>query len=177
MKRIVLFAAIFVLLASMVTSCGNSSTLSNDGSLTLGSTFICDKFEISLAKNIKWNKIDNPYADESLGIQAADVIVIPVTVTNKSTEAEDVSGYSCYDPNGFQLDFTISAYFDDPDIRDLGTLNPGETKNACIYMLYAGDGIYSIEFSIPNENYYFLVSPDSEEYTNASTVIKVNVVK
>ena len=175
MKRIVLFAAVLVLLASMATSCGNSSTLSNDGSLTLGSTFICDKFEISLAKNIKWNKIDNPYADESLGIQAADVIVIPVTVTNKSTEAEDVGGYSCYDPNGFQLDFTISAYFDDPDIRDLGTLNPGETKNASIYMPYAGDGVYSIEFPMPNENYYFLYS--QEEYESANTVVKVNVVK
>ena len=175
MKKVAILAIVLVLLASMATSCGSSSTLSNDGSLTLGSTFICDKFEISLAKNIKWKKIDNRYADEILGIQSADVIVIPVTVTNKSTEEEDVGGYSCYDPNGFQLDYSISAYFDGPNISDLGTLNPGETKNACIYMLYAGDGVYSIEFPMPNENYYFLYS--QEEYESANTVVKVNVVK
>lgn len=177
MKKVAILAAVLVLLASMATSCGSSSTLSNDGSLTLGSTFICDKFEISLAKNIKWDKIDNPYADEDLGIKAADVIVIPVTVTNKSTEAEsveDYGGYSCYDPNGFQLNY-IYVYFDNPDISDLGTLNPGETKNACIYMLYAGDGVYSIKFPMPNENYYFLYS--QEEYESANTVVKVNVVK
>ena len=186
MKRIVLFAAVLVLLASMATSCGNSSTLSNDGSLTLGSTFICDKFEISLAENIKWGKI----SDESLftegsgiiegtGIKEADVIIIPITVINKSSEeenAENIGGYWCYDPKGFWLDVTASAYFDDPDINDLGTLKPGETKNACIYMLYVGDGVYSIEFSsVPNENYYF--SLDSEEYESANTVVKVNVVK
>jgi hypothetical protein len=105
-------------------------------------------FEITFSDNTEWTVLNyNAHA-----LNGADVIAVPVTVTNRTRETDAFSSVfmTVISPNGEKLS-NINGMFRNsvhtPDLR------PGATYNGVTYVLYDGDGEYTIQFKRSREPY------------------------
>ena len=123
----------------------NSSTnnvSSGDGKYKLGDTFVFDGLELSFDTSYSFTTIKNRYSDQN----GKSVIKLGVNVKNVSEEKNHLNMfyYDIFGSQGIELD-SISSYFDD-SIEDAGDLKTGASYKTYFYILYDGDGKYSIDF-------------------------------
>jgi len=111
---------------------------------TFGDIVVFDGLEIVFSNAIEWTVLDNQFSDHD----GADVIRIPVTITNISDETHGLNMffYSMFGTAGTQLD-DVSAFFMEDDAAWSGDMRSGATLNAYMHFLYDGDGDYFVEFS------------------------------
>lgn len=112
-------------------------------SYTLGETFKFDDLEITLGKNYSFNKVDNQFSDD----HQKDVLKVPVTVKNLKNETHGLNTfyYSFYGSKGTKAN-NAGFYFDD-SIDSAGDSISGATQESSFYMIFDGDGKYTVEFS------------------------------
>lgn len=131
----------------------DNSDNSNNGSLNisntiknnkyeLGETFTFDNLELTFDTTYSFTTIKNKYSEYN----GQSVIRLGVNVKNISSEKNHLNMfyYDLFGSQGTQLD-SISSYFDDP-IDYAGDLKPGAAYKSYFYILYDGDGKYSIDF-------------------------------
>ena len=112
---------------------------------TPGETFTFDGLEITLDSDYSFTKVENRYSENN----GKDVVRVGATVKNVSAEKNKLSIFDIelFGSKGSKLS-DISSYFDDA-IDYAGELKPDGEYHSYFYLLYDGDGIYSIDF----ENY------------------------
>ena len=122
---------------------GSSNNVSSgNGKYKLGDTFVFDGLELSFDTSYSFATINNRYSDKN----GKSVIKLGVNVKNISNEKNHLNMfyYDTFGSQGIELD-NISSYFDN-SIDDAGDLKPGASYKAYFYILYDGDGKYSIDF-------------------------------
>lgn len=114
----------------------------NDSDYTLGDTFTFDGLEITLDKEYTFVTVNNQYSEYN----NKDVVKIGANVKNISDEKNylNMFYYSLFGSKGTKLS-RITAYFDE-SIDYAGKLKPGASYYKYFYILYDGDGEYSIDF-------------------------------
>lgn len=119
-----------------------STTSPKNKSYGLGDTFTFDGFTITIGTNYSFSTIDNHYSDYN----GRYVIALPVTVTNNNSETSNLNMfyYNFFGSKGTQLP-GVSSYFED-SLDFAGGLRSGAKYTKNMYILYDGNGLYSIEF-------------------------------
>ena len=117
---------------------------------SLGESFLFDGLKLKLDNTYTFDTIDNMFSDKN----GSKVIKIGVSVKNVSEEKKSLNMfyYDMFGSKGTELD-SVSFYFDD-DIDLAGDLKPEASYKKYFYILYDGDGVYSIDF----DNFYQKVS-------------------
>ena len=138
-----------VLSVALITGCeikagSSGSSSSAKKAYGLGDTFEFDDLEITLGKDISYTKVDNQFSEQN----GKDVIKLPITVKNlkDDTHSLNMFYYKCYGAQGVELD-NVSSYFDEDSVDFAGKLKTGASYTKYMYILYDGDGDYSIEFN------------------------------
>lgn len=118
-------------------------TEAEPSSLTFGSTFTFDGFDIQIGDAISTTTLSNGFSDKD----GATIIGVPLTLTNNNEESSSLNMFYVkeFGSSGTELD-TVFTYFDD-DVRMAGDMRPGASMTAPLYFLYDGDGTYVIEFA------------------------------
>lgn len=118
----------------------NNSTESTDYSVNKAFTF--DELEITISDDYDFDTIDNIYSE----YDNQTVIKVPVTVKNLKDETHSLNMfyYSFFGSQGTELD-SVASYFDD-SIDFAGDLRKDASYTKYFYILYDGDGTYTIEF-------------------------------
>jgi hypothetical protein len=106
-------------------------------------TFKFNNLEITIGKEYTFTTIDNKYSD----YYKKDVIKIPINIKNIKDERHSLNMfyYSVFGINGTEIE-NVGTYFED-NIEMAGDLKTGASYTKYLYVIYDGDGIYSIEFS------------------------------
>lgn len=109
---------------------------------TLGDTIEFDGLEITLDKEYSFVTIDNRYSEYN----NSDVIKIGANIKNVSSDKKKLNmfNYSFFGSKGTQLS-RVSSYFDE-SVDYAGDLKPDASYYKYFYLLYDGDGEYSIDF-------------------------------
>lgn len=104
--------------------------------------FVFDNLEITVGSNYSFSTIDNEFSEYN----GQDVIKVPVTVKNLKDETHGLNMffYNFYGSQGVQLS-SVASYFDDC-IDYAGNIRPGSSYTKYFYLIYDGDGLYTIEF-------------------------------
>lgn len=122
----------------------SSSTIdqSKNKKYGLGDTIVFDGLQITFDQNYSFNTIENRYSEYN----GSSVIKIGVNVKNISNEKNHLNMffYDLFGSQGTELD-SITSYFDDT-IDYAGDLKPDASYRTNFYILYDGDGKYSIDF-------------------------------
>ena len=122
----------------------SSSTIeqSKNKKYGLGDTIVFDGLQITFDQNYSFNTIDNRYSEYN----GRSVIKIGVNVKNVSNEKNHLNMffYDLFGSQGTELD-SVTSYFDDV-IDYAGDLKPDASYRTNFYILYDGDGKYSIDF-------------------------------
>ena len=120
----------------------NTNSKSTKKQLTLGDTFTFDNLELTLDKTYSFVTLKNQFSEHN----GASVIKIGVNVKNTSSEKHSLNMfyYEMFGSKGTELD-NVSSYFDN-NIDFAGDLKPGASYKTNFYLLYDGDGKYSIDF-------------------------------
>jgi len=135
MKKIILVTmTIFSFI--LLTACG-------DNTRELGDTFEFDDLEITLSEDIGFTRLRRRWSDHD----GSYVFYIPITVTNIGDGSHGLNewSYTVYSPDGMSID-SLGWYFEETNISSVGNIQPDTTKDGHIYILYAEDGEYIIEF-------------------------------
>lgn len=152
MKKKILGLLLILVITFGVTACGDNGKSNNsnkennaatkNSKYKLGDTFEFDGLQFKLASTYSFAKIENEFSDYN----GKDVIKIGVTVKNVSKEKHSLNMfyYDLFGSKGTELDI-ITAYFDDA-IDYAGDLKPDASYDTNFYILYDGDGKYSIDF-------------------------------
>ena len=108
----------------------------------LGETFTFDGLELTLDTTYTFVKLKNQFSD----LNGSSVMKLGVTVKNVSDEKKGLNMfyYEMFGSQGTQLD-SVSAYFDN-EVGFAGDLKPTASYHKFFYILYDGDGHYSIDF-------------------------------
>ena len=124
-----------------------NNNVSSSGNYKLGDTLVFGGLELTFDTTYTFTKVDNRYSEKN----GQSVIKLGVTVKNVSSEKNHLNMfyYDLFGSQGIELD-SISSYFDD-DIDSAGDLKPGASYKAYFYILYDGDGKYSIDFDNFND--------------------------
>lgn len=119
-----------------------STGLSENEVYGLGDTITFDGLELTFDTTYSFSTVDNIYSEYN----GRSAIRLGVTVKNVSAEINSLNMfyYSLFGSQGIELK-SVSAYFDD-DIDYAGDLKPGASYKTYFYILYDGDGNYSIDF-------------------------------
>lgn len=119
----------------------NSSTTKNK-KYNLGETFIFDGLELKFDDKYSFTTVNNKYSEHN----GKSVIKLGVNVKNLSSEKNRLNMffYKTFGTQGTELD-SITAYFDDV-VDYAGELKPGASYKTYFYILYDGNGEYSIDF-------------------------------
>ncbi len=122
-------------------SSSNSNTVKNN-KYGLGDTFVFDGLELTLDTEYSFVTVKNRYSEQN----GKPVIKLGVNVKNVSSEKNHLNMfyYDLFGSQGTELD-GVSSYFDNA-IDDAGDLKPEASYKAYFYILYDGDGKYSIDF-------------------------------
>ncbi len=122
------------------SSSDNKETQNNEYKVDV--PFVFDDLEITISSDYTFSKINNTYSEYN----NKAVVRIPVTIKNLKNETHSLNMfyYSLYGSKGIELG-TVASYFDD-SIDYSGKLKTGASQTKYFYLLYDGDGIYSIEF-------------------------------
>lgn len=109
---------------------------------TLGSSFEFDDLTVTIGDSYSFTTINNEYSD----YYKKTIIRLPVTVKNNKDENHQLNMffYKFFGSQGTQLD-DVSAYFDD-EVGWAGEMRSGASYSKAFYILYDGDGTYSIDF-------------------------------
>lgn len=123
----------------------SSQSNQNNGSkkeYKLNEPFKFDDLEITISSNYEFSSIDNEYSEHNNN----PVVKIPVTVKNLKNETHSLNMfyYTFLGSKGTELD-NVSSYFDDC-IDHAGDLRQDASYTKYFYLLYDGDGTYTIEF-------------------------------
>lgn len=121
----------------------NGNVKSKSKNPGLGDTFEFDGLEFTFDSTYSFVTLENRYSERN----GATVIKLGVTVKNISEEKNKLNMfyYDLFGSKGVELD-SVSAYFRDDVIDFAGDLKPGASYEAYFYILYDGDGEYSIDF-------------------------------
>lgn len=108
----------------------------------LGETFTFDDLELTLDTTYSFVTLKNRYSEHN----GKSVIKLGVTVKNLASEKNHLNMYyfDLFGSQGTELD-GVAAYFDNT-IDYAGDLKPGASYKTYFYILYDGDGKYSIDF-------------------------------
>lgn len=122
-------------------SSNNSNTVNNN-KYGLGDTFVFDGLELTFDSNYSFVTIENRYSEHN----GKSVIKLGVNVKNVSSQKNSLNMfyYNLFGSQGTELD-SITSYFDDT-IDYAGDLKPEASYKSYFYILYDGDGKYSIDF-------------------------------
>lgn len=122
-------------------SSNNTSTTQNN-KYGLGDTFVFDGLELTFDSNYSFATIENRYSEHN----GKSVIKLGVNVKNVSSQKNylNMFYYDLFGSQGTELD-SITSYFDDT-IDYAGDLKPRASYKSYFYILYDGDGKYSIDF-------------------------------
>lgn len=156
---IVIIVIVIICIIGAVAGGGSSDEKNNSGSdsantkketkdtdtndaYTLGDTFEFDGLELTFDKEYSFTTLKNEFSD----LNNSDVIKLGVTVKNVSDETTSLNMffYSIFGSKGTELD-SVTTYFDD-SIDFAGDLKSGASYTTYFYILYDGDGTYSIDF-------------------------------
>ncbi len=122
----------------------NNSTTNNNESTdySINKAFIFDDLEITISDDYSFDTIDNMFSEYDNQV----VIKVPVTVKNLKDETHSLNMfyYSFFGSQGTELN-TVASYFDD-SIDFAGDLRKDASYTKYFYILYDGDGTYTIEF-------------------------------
>ena len=164
MKKKILCVLLIGIITIVLTGCGNSnnsnnynnsytnndssSDYSNNSSTAknnkygLGDKLVFDGLELTFDSNYSFTTIENRYSDYN----ERSVIKLGVTVKNISSQKNSLNMfyYDLFGSQGTELS-SITAYFDDT-IDYAGDLKPEASYKSYFYILYDGDGNYSIDF-------------------------------
>lgn len=119
-----------------------SISLLGKKSYGLGDTIIFDGLELTFDSTYSFATLDNMFSEYDGRL----VIQLGVNVKNISTDKNSLNlfFYTLFGSKGIQLD-RVSSYFDN-NIDFAGELKPGASYKTFFYILYDGDGNYSIDF-------------------------------
>lgn len=109
---------------------------------SLGDTITFDGLELTFDETYSFATLDNSFSEYN----GMDVIRLGVNVKNVSNEKNSLNMffYSLFGSKGVELD-SVTAYFDDA-IDYAGDLKPDASYTSYFYILYDGNGKYSIDF-------------------------------
>ena len=112
---------------------------------TSTSTVTFDGFEITLGNNYEIVKDTNTTSKH----YGADVIKLPATIKNVSASGDHLNMYHhyYYGPTGTKLDKLLNDFGSRVDAIDYVHVDRGNSKIQYFYILYDGDGKYTIEFN------------------------------
>lgn len=118
------------------------SSESKKSVLTLGSSLVCDGFDVTIGNTVNWATVENEFSDH----HGKDVIAVPVTIKNNNDETTSFNqfNYLFFGAEGTQLR-DITSYFDN-DLSTIGQMRPGAEASGFFHMLYDGDATYYIAF-------------------------------
>lgn len=147
-KKLLSILLLFGLIAITLTGCGGNSTTKNNSSTeknnnyNLGDTFTFDDLELTFDTTYSFATINNQFSDYN----EASAIKLGVTVKNLSSENKSLNMffYKFFGSQGTELD-GVASYFDD-SVDFAGELKPNASYKKYFYILYDGDGQYSIDF-------------------------------
>ena len=128
----------------------NNSNSTKSKYHSLGETFTFDGLELTFDEEFSIVTVDNMFAEEN----GQSVIKLGVTVKNVSEEKNSLNMfyYDLFGSKGVELD-SVSAYFDE-SIDFAGELKPGASYKQYFYILYDGNGKYSIDFDNYSQQEY-----------------------
>ncbi|MCI8518583.1 MAG: hypothetical protein HFJ51_00080 [Clostridia bacterium] len=120
-----------------------STSPSKNKSYGLGDTITFDGLELTFDSTYSFVTLVNRYSEYN----GKSVIKLGVNVKNVSTEKNSLNMfyYNSFGSQGTQLK-SVSAYFDDV-IDYAGDLKSGASYKSYFYILYDGNGNYSIDFN------------------------------
>lgn len=120
----------------------SNSKSSGNKAYGLGDTFVFDGIELTLDNVYSFTSIDNRFSEHN----GKSVIKLGVNVKNVSDKKHSLNMfyYQLFGSQGIELD-DVTSYFDD-SIDYAGELKPGASYKSYFYILYDGDGLYSIDF-------------------------------
>jgi len=109
---------------------------------TLGDTVQFDGLEITFDKKYSFTKLKNQFSEYN----GKSVIKLGVTVKNVTSKKHSLNMfyYESFGSKGVELE-NVSFYFDN-SVDFAGELKPGASYKSYFYVLYDGDGKYSIDF-------------------------------
>ena len=164
MKRVVIVLLI-VMAILVVSACdliaGNGGIDNNSASsvLTLGQTFEFNGFEITLKEDIAFARIVSSYL-ESAG---AYLFYVPITLTNIGSAVSERNPFfgsneqnpsllTVFSPDGLsKSDHAVGElfieFFETNVLAMMESVEPGATVERNLYIMYAQDGEYVIEFA------------------------------
>lgn len=156
--RVMAFSFLILICFFVLTGCENNQfdnqTSNNNGTsnnqsgnkensiYNLGQTFVFDGLEMTLDTNYTFETLTNRYSD----LNGSSVIKLGVNVKNVSDEKNSLNMfyYDLFGAQGTELK-GVSSYFEE-EIDGAGDLKPGASYKKYFYILYDGDGLYSIDF-------------------------------
>jgi len=120
----------------------NTNYQATNKTYALGETFTFDGLELTLDTNYTFVTVNNRFSD----LNGRSVIKIGVNVKNVSSEKNSLNYffYDMFGSKGIELD-GVSSYFDET-VDYAGDLKPNASYKKYFYILYDGDGTYSIDF-------------------------------
>ena len=118
-------------------------TSTDTGVYGFDDTFTFDDLEITFGRDYTFTTISNQYSD----YYGKDIVRVPVTVTNKSTETHGLNMfyYNIYGTSGSKTN-NVSTWFSDDSLDYAGDLRSGASYTKYIYFVYDADGTYVFEF-------------------------------
>ena len=130
--------------AGISTSTSKNPILGSKKTAGLGDTIKFDGLEITLDTNYTFDTVKNQFSE----LNGRSVIKLGATVKNVSNENNSLNMfyYDLFGPSGVELD-GVTAYFLSDSIDFAGSLQPGASYKTYFYILYDGDGDYSIDFN------------------------------
>lgn len=120
----------------------NNPTTNKINKYSLGDTFVFDGLEFTFDTTYSFVTIENRYSEYN----GRSVIKLGVNVKNISSEKNHLNMfyYDLFGSKGTELN-GVSSYFDN-NIDYAGDLKPNASYKTYFYILYDGDGKYSIDF-------------------------------
>lgn len=120
----------------------NSSNDNEESTYSVNKPFTFDDLEITISDKYSFDTIDNEFSE----YDKQTVIKLPVTIKNLKNETHSLNMfyYSFFGSKGTELD-SISSFFDD-SVDFAGDLKQNASYDKYFYLLYDGDGTYTIEF-------------------------------
>jgi len=134
----------------------NENTTNNEKNdkYTLGDTITFDDLQLTFDKEYSFTTVDNMFSNHN----EKPVIKIGVTIKNISSKNHNLNMfyYDMFGSSASELD-SVSSYFEET-VDFAGELKPGASYKKYFYLLYDGNGTYSIDF----DNFFEKISLEFE---------------
>ena len=105
--------------------------------------FEFDGLEITVGSNYEFAVVDNEYSDYN----GATAVRIPITVKNISADFNSLNPFyfKVIGSQGTDVD-SLDSYFEDDITWNAGDLRPEASYTRYMYIVYDGDGLYTVVF-------------------------------